>query len=228
MKRLPLGLTLAMLVSLAILCTLGGWQLQRLAWKTRLLARIEASKTAPVLPLDQVLKAAESLEFRRVVLDCPAQDLDRQLELYALLDGQAGRRLIAACPTATGSILVDQGFVAQGVSARPAAAAGMVRIEGILRAPDRPGRFNPAAPQNGLWYGRDVAAMARALGARDPAPVFLFASSSTRPDWKALAPAPVPAEIANRHLEYALTWFGLAGAMLAIYAAMLWRRFKAS
>ena len=42
MKRLPIGLTLAMLVSLAILCTLGGWQLQRLAWKTRILAQIEA------------------------------------------------------------------------------------------------------------------------------------------------------------------------------------------
>jgi surfeit locus 1 family protein len=227
MKRLPIGLTLAMLVSLAILCTLGGWQLQRLAWKTRILAQIEASKSAPVRPLDAVLAGAESFEFRRVVLDCPAQALDRQLELYGLLDGQPGRRLIVACPTASGSILVDQGFVAEGISARPAAGQATVRIEGVLRSPDRPGRFNPAAPQDGLWYGRDIAAMARALDARSPAPVFLFASTSTRPDWKALVPAPVPAEIANRHLEYALTWFGLAGALLAIYAAMLWRRFKA-
>jgi len=227
MKRLPIGLTLAMLVSLAILCTLGGWQLQRLAWKTRILAQIEASKSAPVRPLDAVLAGAESLEFRRVVLDCPAQALDRQLELSGLLDGQPGRRLIVACPTAGGSILVDQGFVAEGISARPAAGPATVRIEGVLRSPDRPGRFNPAAPQDGLWYGRDIAAMARALDAKDPAPVFLFASTSTRPDWKALVPAPVPAEIANRHMEYALTWFGLAGALLAIYAAMLWRRFKA-
>ena len=227
MKRLPVGLTLATLVSLVILCALGGWQLQRLAWKTLVLAQIEASRSAPVRPLDQVLAEPGSGEFRRVVVDCPAAALDRQIELYALLDGQAGRRLIAACPTATGAILVDQGFVPEGVSARPAMAPGLVRIEGILRSPDQPGRFNPAAPRNGLWYGRDIEAMARSLGAARPAPVFLFASTSTRPGWPALVPAPVPAQITNRHLEYALTWFGLAGALAAIYAAMLWRRFKA-
>jgi surfeit locus 1 family protein len=227
MKRLPIGLTLATLVSLVILCALGGWQLQRLAWKSLVLAQIEASRSAPLRPLDQVLAEPGSGEFRRVVLDCPGALLDRQLELYALLDGQAGRRLIAACPTASGSILVDQGFVPEGTTDRPAVASGTIRIEGILRSPDQPGRFNPAAPRNGLWYGRDIEAMARALGAARPAPVFLFASTSTRPGWPALDPAPVPAQITNRHLEYALTWFGLAGALAAIYAAMLWRRFKA-
>ena len=38
--------------------------------------------------------------------------------------------------------------------------------------------------------------------------------------------APVPADIPNRHLEYAITWFGLAAALVAVYAAMLWRRWK--
>jgi surfeit locus 1 family protein len=68
--------------------------------------------------------------------------------------------------------------------------------------------------------------MAQRLGAGTAAPVFLFAETATNPAWKALIPAPVPADIPNRHLEYALTWFGLAGALLAVYAAMLWRRWK--
>jgi surfeit locus 1 family protein len=81
-------------------------------------------------------------------------------------------------------------------------------------------------PDRNVWYSRDVPAMARALGVAAPAPVMLMAETSTNPEWKALVPAPLPAEIPNRHLEYALTWFGLAGALLAVYAAVLWRRWK--
>ncbi|MBI1406309.1 MAG: SURF1 family protein [Caulobacter sp.] len=227
MKRFPFGLTIATLISLVILCVLGSWQLKRLAWKTDLLARIEALKTSPEAPLDQVLAAGGDVEFRRVRLSCPAAALSRQIELFGVVEGQPVRRLIVACPTATGTILVDEGYVAETVQARPSPPAGTVVISGILRKPDKPGAFNPAGAKEGLWYGRDIPAMARALGAENPAPVFLFAASPVRADWPALTPAPVPADIPNRHLEYALTWFGLAGALLAVYAAMLWRRFKA-
>ncbi|RYF92320.1 MAG: SURF1 family protein [Caulobacteraceae bacterium] len=55
---------------------------------------------------------------------------------------------------------------------------------------------------------------------------YVSVAAETPPD-PALSPSPTPADIPNRHLEYALTWYGLAGALLAIYAAMLWRRFKA-
>ncbi|MBX3480656.1 MAG: SURF1 family protein [Caulobacter sp.] len=227
MKRFPFGLTIAVAISLVILCVLGGWQLKRLAWKTDLLARIEALKTAPEVPLDEALASGTDLEFRRVRLSCPSAALSRQIELFGVVDGQPVRRLIVACPTATGTILVDEGYVAETVQARPPASAGAVLISGVLRKPDKPGRINPAGAKEGLWYGRDIAAMAQALGAKDPAPVFLFAASPVRPDWPDLKPAPVPANIPNRHLEYALTWFGLAGALLAVYVAMLRRRFKA-
>ena len=69
--------------------------------------------------------------------------------------------------------------------------------------------------------------MGKALGAPAPAPLFLFAETSTAPQVKALQPAPLPAEIPNRHLEYAITWFGLAGALVGVYAALLFRRVKA-
>ena len=53
-----------------------------------------------------------------------------------------------------------------------------------------------------------------------------MAETPTNPEWAALVPAPIPAEIANRHLEYALTWYGLAAALLGVYAAMLLRAFR--
>jgi surfeit locus 1 family protein len=66
--------------------------------------------------------------------------------------------------------------------------------------------------------------MAKALNAANPAPVFLFAETSTNPDMSALRPIAVPPEISNRHLEYALTWFGLAAALASVYVGMLIRR----
>jgi surfeit locus 1 family protein len=82
----------------------------------------------------------------------------------------------------------------------------------------------PNTPQR--WYVRDVSAMAAALKAPSPAPLTLMAETSTNPQWKALTPAPIPADIANRHLEYAITWYGLAAALLGVYAALLLKRRK--
>ena len=56
--------------------------------------------------------------------------------------------------------------------------------------------------------------------------LFLLAETSSNPDWAALKPAPLPAEIPNNHLQYVLTWFGLAAALAGVYAAALWRRLK--
>jgi surfeit locus 1 family protein len=230
----PVGLTIATAIALAILLALGTWQLQRLHWKRGLLDRIAALQAAPAQPLepvlDRVAKGGDA-DFTRVRANCPGIATAPYLELYSLRDGQAGSRLISAC-RATGlkyrSILVDRGFVIDTVSARPPvdlAATAPVEVIGILRTPEPGNRFTPPnRPER--WFSRDVAAMAAALKAPEPAPLFLMAESATNPEWKALVPAPIPAEIPNRHLEYALTWYGLAAALLGVYAAMLLRKRK--
>lgn len=235
--RLPVGLTIATAISLVILCGLGTWQLQRLAWKRDLLARVAALQAAPAQPAGAVLDkraSGQDIDYTRVALDCPGLGAAPYLELYGVRDGQAGVRLISACPSpgqGYRTVLVDRGFIADTISARPpvdAAARTPVALQGILRSPDKPSPFAAANDvRNNHWYTRDVAAMARALGAQDPAPVFLMAETASNPEWKALVPAPLPTEIPNRHLEYALTWFGLAGALIGVYAAVLWRRWKA-
>lgn len=231
-RGFPFGLTIAAAIAFVILVGLGAWQLQRLEWKRDLLARVAALQGAPPIPagaaLDELTQGGD-VAFVRVEAVCPGLASAPFLELYGLREGQAGSRLISACPVESaryGTILVDRGFVADTVSARPPvdpANAAPVRIVGVLREPE-PGSI--VTPQNrpDRWFSRDVAAMAQALGAPRPAPVFLMAETSSNPDWAALVPAPLPAQIPNRHLEYALTWFGLAGALVAVYAAMLWRR----
>ena len=231
--RFPIGLTIATAIAMAILISLGVWQLQRLTWKEGLLAHIAALQSATAQPVGLVLDAlaqGRDVDFTRVSVTCPGLASAPFVELYGIRAGQAGVRLISACPVTSAryrTILVDRGFVADTVSARPpvdATATQAVDLVGVLRVPER-GNF--VTPKNlpDRWYTRDASAMARQLGAPQPAPVFLMAETATNPDWQGLVPAPLPTEIPNRHLEYALTWFGLAGALAAVYVADLFARF---
>lgn len=235
-RRFPVGLTIAVAISLAILIGLGVWQLQRLAWKENLLARVEALQAAPAQSAAAALErmaAGADLDFARISIECPGLASAPYLQLYSVRDGQPGARLISACQTNDGryrTILVDRGFVDETVSARPKVNVSdrtPIAITGVLRVPEK-GNF--VSPPNDVadnrWYVRDVPAMAKALNADAPAPLVLMAETSSNPEWKALDPAPLPAQITNRHLEYALTWFGLAAALVGVYVAMLWRRRK--
>ncbi len=227
--RFPIGLTIAAAIAMAILIGLGVWQLKRLAWKENLLAEIAARTRSAPVALAQGLASAKDPEFTRVFADCPALASARIVEVYSIRDGQAGSRLVSLChPAAGGAVLVDRGFVPDTVSARPSQAGntGPVHIVGLLRKGDKAGPFTPV-PQGGRFYSRDIPAIGKLLGAGpDLAPLMLSAESSSNPEWKALDPTPLPVDIPNRHLEYALTWFGLAGALAAVYGAMLVRRRK--
>lgn len=231
-SRFPIGLTIAVTIAFAILIALGTWQVQRLAWKQDLLARIAALQAAPAQPLGSVLARVArggDADFTRVKVTCPGLSKAPFVELYTLRDGQAGVRLMSVCMIdggAYGSILVDRGYVADTISARPPVDAGdatPVELVGVLRQPEKGNRFSPPNTP-GRWYTRDVTGMAATLKASRPAPLVIMAETATNPDWNGLIPAPIPADIPNRHLEYALTWYGLAAALLGVYAAMLFRR----
>ncbi|MFA7263118.1 MAG: SURF1 family protein [Caulobacter sp.] len=227
--RFPIGLTIATAISLAILCALGGWQLKRLAWKTELLASIASAQAEPPRPIALVPLTA-AYRFRRVILDCPGLASAPFIELYAVKDGEAGHRLVSLCSPvgARTQIMVDRGFVADTVSARPAVtpSTALVHLTGVLREGEKPGTFTPPTVRD-LFYVRDIDQMALALGARRHPDVMILAETSSNPAWKPLVPTPLPPDIPNRHLEYALTWFGLAGALAAVYAALLRRGLKA-
>ncbi|MFZ0269528.1 SURF1 family protein [Caulobacter sp.] len=221
-RRFPIGLTIATLIAFAILCVLGGWQIKRLAWKQDLLARIEVLKTAPAQPLATVLAGVpatggDDASWTRVAVDC-APDKAQTLPLvYGVRDGDIVWRATALCRTpgaGYGAILLDLGVVKAltGQSApTPLALAAPAQAVGVLMAPKS--------------LGGDRAATLTRFAADKPAPYILMVETAT-PAPPGIVPAPLPAEISNRHLEYALTWFGLAVTLLFIYAAMLWRKMR--
>jgi surfeit locus 1 family protein len=233
-RGFPVGLTIAAAVALAILLGLGVWQLRRLRWKEALLAHVAALQTARPQPLAGALAAAargQDAAFARATVVCSGLAHAPFLEVYDLRDGQVGARLVSACAVATGpygSILVDRGFAPDTAPARPRidpADRAPVEVTGVLRRPER-GNFMTPANRPGHWFLHDPAAMAAALGAARPAPLILFAETRINPELPALKPAALPPEIPNNHFQYALTWFGLAGALAGVYAAALFRRLR--
>ena len=225
--RFPVVLTVLAVVLLGVLLALGVWQVQRMQWKEGLIAGAEAAADQPPLPLAEALKV-ENPEFRRVILTCRGLSAAAFVELQSIENSDAGVRLVSVCAVDGGpTLLVDRGFVSADISARPpvnAADTMPVVITGVLRRSPPPSALTPPAAGN-HFYGRDAEAMARALKVEGPvSPFTVFAVTSTNPDWAALKPSAPPAAFSNNHLGYALTWFGLAAALIAFYAVLLRRR----
>lgn len=227
MKRFPWGLTLLVIPAVAVLIGLGVWQLERLAWKNGLIAESGVAATQPRVPLLDINRDGTGLEFRRIAVDCPGLASAPFVEMRSIVDGDGGVRLYSLCRSdgMDAPLLVDRGFVADDVTQRPPVAVSdtPLAIEGELRQVPAASWLTPASDGK-TFYAPEPAAMAEALGAPGPAgPVMIFATVSTNPEFPALKPSAPPASFSNNHLGYALTWFGLALALVGVYVAMLGR-----
>ncbi len=229
MRRFPWVLTIASALVFAVLVTLGVWQVQRLQWKEGLIEQADQAGSGPPEAPSRIL-GADNPEFARVALICPGLATASYVELQTIHEGQPGVRLISACrhPGYRETLLVDRGFVADAISARPpvAASGAPVQLTAQVRRTPSPGPMALAA-EDRRFFARDNAAMARALGVTGPvSPWTLFALDSSNPEWPALQPSAPPAAFANNHLGYAITWFGLALALVGVYIALLRRKLR--
>jgi surfeit locus 1 family protein len=205
------------IVGVAILVALGAWQVQRLAWKGEILDRIGARlAAAPVaVPPEPSATADRYMRVRA------AGELEPgELHVYTSAPPRGvGYRVIAPLKLADGRrILLDRGFVPIEEKDAPR-HLGPIEVEGALDWPQETDGFtSPPDRAENIWFARDVPLMAAALGTE---PVMLVTSSSDDPD--APKPLPVSVNIPNNHLQYAVTWFGLAVAWAGMTGYMLWR-----
>lgn len=203
-------------VGAAILISLGVWQLQRLAWKEAILADIDARiSAAPAsLPLNPDPEADRYLPVRAIGT-FTGESLD---VLVSRKQIGAGVRVIEVLETDGRRVLVDRGFVAEAQRSAPR-DKGIGTVVGNLHWPEEVDGFTPPPDERtGLWFARDVGAMATALGAE---PVLIVAREATSP---MIEPMPVDnSGIPNDHLGYAIQWFGLAAVWMGMTAYLLWR-----
>ena len=204
-------------IGVGILLGLGFWQVSRLAQKEAYLADLEARiAAAPV-----ALPATPNPEADRFLPVITTGTFDGQA-LNVLVSRKqigAGVRLIAAFTTDTGRrILVDRGFVAEADRGADHAATAN-EVTGNLHWPDEVDSYTPAPDATtGLWFARDVPAMAAALNTD---PVLVVARSDTGGGVEALAVD--TSGTPNDHLQYAITWFSLAVVWAGMTALFLWR-----
>lgn len=206
------------IAGVAVLVGLGIWQVQRLAWKEGVLERIEtriAAEPGP-LPAEPDPRADR---YRPVVMTGRVGEGALRVLVSRKRVG-AGYRLVSPFETGGRRVLLDRGFVPVEAEI-PAPPPGEVRVAGNLHWPDD---RNSSTPDNDVagntWFARDLGPMAKALGTE---PVLVIARELSPPE-PSVTPLPVDTRgIPNDHLEYAITWFSLAGIWAAMTGYLIWR-----
>ncbi len=222
-NRVVQGIALA--GSFLFLLSLGTWQMERLRWKEGLLADIaaRAGEEAVEVPLS----ASNLPEYTHIFADGVFRHDLEMLLIPRTRAGVPGAHVLTPLERAGApAVLVNRGFVPAEfeptVTRRISNPTGTVRIEGLLRIEHPPGPFVPDNhPATGVWYSIDLAAMAAATGLELAGYVLEVGLDANPGGWPEGGQTIV--SIRNTHLEYALTWYGLA-AVLAVCMSVLARR----
>jgi surfeit locus 1 family protein len=227
-------------LGLAILFGLGVWQLERLAWKNDLIARVEARTQAPATPLPPENEwnrlTGERDEYRRVTVSGIFRH-DREVQVYTVVSEEPGRHagpgywVLTPLELPSGAfVIVNRGFVPEGkkdpATRREGQTAGSVTLAGLLRMPEQAGFFTPANdPARNAWYRRDPAEIARAYGLSRVASFTIDADATPNPGGLPEG-GRTRVRFPNNHLQYAVTWFGLALALAGVFGAFAWQRLR--
>lgn len=225
-------------IVLVVLLGLGFWQLQRKAEKEALIGQIIArSRVEPpaALPRSEDWTPAAD-EFRRVRVIGRFLH-DKETLVHGLAAGAVPGRALQGFYVMTplersdgGTVLVNRGFVPTELKdpARREAgqAPGETTVIGILRGSEPRTMFVPAPdPARGEWYNRDILGIAAAKGLGDIPPFLVEADATANPGgWPKGGQLRV--DLPNNHLQYAFTWFGIAGCLIGVFGVFAWRRFK--
>ncbi|MGH7082604.1 MAG: SURF1 family protein [Acetobacteraceae bacterium] len=216
------GFLAALLV--AALVGLGVWQLHRLKWKLGILAEIALSESHPGIPLsDHPGPFSKVAVAGRLRLDLSALYGDQVQDTPA--GPVQGGQLIVPLERPVGRpVLVDLGWVPLNDERPSSLPAGPTVINGFVQPPSHRGFLSaPDDPAQRRFFTLDPARIGAALGVAEISPFTLIALGKRRP-----GVYPIPAEHLphppNNHLEYALTWFGLAGVVVLEFT--IWARLR--
>lgn len=234
-RRIGAVFYVAVLLALALLIALGSWQVRRLQWKEGLLAAIDERQQAPPVSLDAALarwQQAEDVDYLPVRLKGTFRHGAEQ-HFLATHNGQSGWYVYAPLVLSDGRVvIVNRGFVpydlkdAADRSWTP--VYGSVGFHGLARNPlfEKPGWLLPDnTPADRIWYWKDFSAMTAAMGleGQDPVPFFVDLTAYDDPAVEGPVGGVTRVALPNRHLQYAVTWYGLAAALAFIAGYVVWR-----
>ncbi len=230
------ALTVATLLTLGVLASLGTWQLHRLEWKRGLIAQVEVRIDAAPISYSDIRKLRENgpeTDFSYTPVEIKGRYRhDLESHVFGTLNGAPGYYVftplrVDKMPTKDGVyIYVNRGFVPQNLKDIDTRTEGLpggdVTVRGLLRRTEPfdmglADFFRPESDEDGnIWHERRTmlfAANANIIAAPD-AYIDSFGEENAG-DWPKGGTTRI--EFSNRHFEYALTWFGLAAALLGVY-----------
>ncbi len=239
-RSLGFGIFTGLMVALCI--GLGLWQLQRRVEKHALIAALDERLAAAPVPLPAssqwaALTSAKD-EFRRISF---AATYEPRLDAMVYSSGSAIRADISGPGTwafvpaqlpGGETVAVNAGFVPntmqdRGVQDRAVAqliTGKPVVMTGYIRFPEAGGVLTPDVEHaKRLWFARDHLAMAQMLGWDKVAPFYIDLESPV-PANGIPKPGPLQVQLKDDHMQYAITWFMLAGALVIAFGVWLRRK----
>ncbi|TWG89653.1 surfeit locus 1 family protein [Mesorhizobium sp. J18] len=222
-------------LALAALLSLGTWQVQRLQWKEGLLAQINeriASDPVPLAEMETIFAQGGDVDYRPVRLNGRFVHSDER-HFLATHEGQSGFFVHTPLQLADGRyIFVNRGFVPYDrkdpATRSEGLTEGEVEVTGLARAApaEKPSWIVPDNdPAKNIFYWKDLATMAATAGMSEGAEVLPFyVDADETPNPGGLPVGGVTLiDLPNNHLQYAITWYGLALGLCGVVAAWLLR-----
>ena len=208
-RKIPVLLIVVSLISIVILCALGNWQVQRLAWKQDLLAQIENVYEDEPSPLEttEPLQYLSRYSFSGTLIGDP---IIFQAKLYQSGLGVECAYLVRSSDNKT--YIVNFGWAAQE-NLCVIDNDESVYISALYREAIRSNRFiNDNEPENNTWYWPDIPAIekARDINIEDGV---LYAEQIFTPH---ITPKNIKPQLKNDHLQYAIFWYVMAFFLLII------------
>jgi surfeit locus 1 family protein len=213
----------------AVLSSLGVWQLQRLDWKLAMIERVEIGLRVEPVSIDAIqsdLLAGKDIEYRPAFVTGEFLH-DFEAHYFATFGGEPGYFVYTPLQRSDGSaLLVNRGFIPldakDGARRQAGQTEGQVRINGLARTnpPEKPNTFVPDNdPAQNIYYWKNISEMsAQGLASTNPRvlPFFLDADEASTAGPEAPTGGVTRVTFNNPHLQYAITWFGLAASLFIV------------
>ncbi|WP_280137186.1 SURF1 family protein [Aureimonas sp. Leaf454] len=228
------------LLGIAVLVGLGTWQMERLGWKNGLIATIEARVHAPPRPLEEVeaeFARGGDVDYVPVLVSGRFLHADER-HVLSTSGGAAGWNVFTPLRLDDGrTLFVNRGFVAYDRKSAETRSGGQVEgavaFAGIARnaLAEKPSSFVPDNdPVKNAFFWKHLPDLARGLPEADMAGLLPFIVDAG-PDTPSGAGGPVGGttvvDIPNSHLQYAITWYGLAAVLSVMLVLLVLRQRRA-
>lgn len=224
--------TLFTVPALIVLIALGTWQVQRMMWKNGIIEAVNTRIAMPAIDMPVAVDNIDNMQYRKVKVKGEFMH-NKEVHLFVgprERGGDAGYNIVTPVKLTNGAyVLVDRGWVPaekKEAAKRPETLVkGVVEFDGMVHKGEVKKSLVPDNDiTKNLWFWIDVPSIETYAGIKLQN---LYVRALHKAGDKSL---PIAGQdkirYANDHLKYAITWYGLAIALVVIYVVYHIKRQK--